>query len=146
MNEELQSTNEELEAINTELRERTCQLNQANNFLESVLSSVRAGLVVLDSNLNVESWNPLAEDLWGLRGEEVRGKSLFALDIGLPIEQLQQSIREVMSGSSSFSEVSVPATNRRGQPFVCRVSVSRMSDGATGAILLMEVAESGSEV
>ena len=142
MNEELQSTNEELETINTELRERTTQLNHANAYFESVLDSMRAGVVVVDGNLNVESWNPLAEELWGLRADEVRGKSLFALDFGLPVEHLQQSIRDVMGGGADFSEVVVDATNRRGKRFRCKVTVSRMGtthDGA-GAILLMEVA------
>src|SRR5262245_62071395 len=142
MNEELQSTNEELETINTELRERTGQLNIANAFLESILESVRAGVVVLDTNLNVESWNHLAEELWGLRATEVSGKSLFALDFGLPVEQLRLPIRAVMSGSEDFSELVLDAVNRRGQAFRCKVTVSRMQNQADGdgAILLMEVA------
>jgi two-component system CheB/CheR fusion protein len=143
MNEELQSTNEELETINTELRERTGQLNLANAFLGSILDSVRAGVVVLDTNLNVESWNPLAEELWGLRATEVSGKSLFALDFGLPVNQLRIPIREVMRGNADFSELVLDAVNRRGQSFRCKVTVSRMQNRADGdgTILLMEVAE-----
>ena len=139
MNEELQSTNEELEALNTELRDRTLQLNNTNAFLESILSSVRAGVVVLDTNLNVESWNTLAEDLWGLRSDEVVGKSLFALDFGLPADRLTQPIRAVAAGTKEFHEETLEATNRRGKDFRCKVLVSRLEqDGATGLILLME--------
>jgi len=141
MNEELQSTNEELETLNTELRERTMQLNQANAFLESILASVRAGVVVLDANLNVESWNTLAEDLWGLRSDEVIGKSIFALDFGLSVEQLKQPIREVAGRQKEFNELTVDALNRRGKAFRCRVLVSqldRSSDDTSGLILLME--------
>jgi two-component system CheB/CheR fusion protein len=47
MNEELQSTNEELETINDELRQRTLDLNEVNSFLESILVSLEAGVVVL---------------------------------------------------------------------------------------------------
>ena len=73
----------------------------------------------------------------------MRGKSLFALDFGLPVEQLQLPIREVTSGTRDLSELVLDAVNRRGQSFRCKVTVSRMrnhSDG-DGAILLMEVAE-----
>jgi two-component system, chemotaxis family, CheB/CheR fusion protein len=142
MNEELHSTNEELETLNDELRERTMQLNQANAFLESVLEGVRAGVVALDASFNVESWNTLAEDLWGLRSDEVVGTSLFALDFGLPVEQLKQPIKRVADGSSEFGVVTLEATNRRGKSFRCRVLVSRFSadggDGPSGVILLME--------
>src|SRR5262249_32301449 len=88
MNEELQSANEELETINSELEERTAQLHQTNIFFSSILESLRAGVVVLDADLTIESWNSEAEDMWGLRGDEVRGKSFFALDIGLPVSKL----------------------------------------------------------
>jgi two-component system CheB/CheR fusion protein len=144
MNEELQSTNDELETINTELRDRTAQLNQTNAFLESVLASVRTGVVVLDSNLTVESWNPVAEELWGLRAAEVVGKSLFTLDFGLPVDRLREAIRGVLSGESEFVETVVDAIDRRGRELDCKVTVSRMraeDDGQNGAILLMDVAE-----
>jgi two-component system CheB/CheR fusion protein len=140
MNEELQSTNEELETINTELFERTSQLNQANVFLASVLESLRAGVVVVDRDLAIESWNSLAEDMWGLRADEVQGKNLLALDIGLPVEQLRPTIREVLEGSRDSGRVVVEATDRRGRKLQCQVDCMPMRDGdvRNGAILLME--------
>src|SRR5262249_23087384 len=79
MNEELHSTNEELETINTELRDRTAALDSANLFLHAILSSLRTGVVVVDRQLHVQIWNYRAEDLWGLRSDEVLGKSLLGL-------------------------------------------------------------------
>ena len=64
MNEELQSTNEELQTANVELRHRTDDLNRANSFLDSILTSLRIGVVVVDRNLSVQIWNRRAEDLW----------------------------------------------------------------------------------
>ena len=57
MNEELQSTNEELETINDELRERTGELNQVNEFLEAILTSLGLGVAVLDAQQRVQVWN-----------------------------------------------------------------------------------------
>jgi two-component system CheB/CheR fusion protein len=86
MNEELQSTNEELQTINDELRQRTSELNQANAFLNSILTSLQAGVVVVNPQFNILSWNHEAENLWGLRIDEVRGESLLSrvgfLDLG----------------------------------------------------------------
>ena len=67
MNEELQSTNDELQAINDTLRERSVELDEVNDFLESILTSIRSGVVVVDIEMRVLAWNRGAEDLWGLR-------------------------------------------------------------------------------
>src|SRR5262249_3253526 len=77
MNEELQSTNEELETTNEEMRGRTEELNHSNDFLESVLTSVRVGVMVIDRNFRVQSWNRKSEDLWGLRESEVQGQNFL---------------------------------------------------------------------
>ncbi len=93
MNEELQSTNEELQTINDELRQRSDDLHSANAFLGSVLGSLRSGVAVFDRDLTVLSWNSPAQDLWGLRADEVLGHHLFNLEIGLPVERLRPLLR-----------------------------------------------------
>ena len=142
MNEELQSTNEELQTINDELRTRSDELNQANAFLESVFTSVRAGVAVLDRELRVLVWNRQAEELWGVRAEEAGRASFLNLDIGLPVGRLVPPLRACLAGESAEHEALVPATNRRGRAIVCHTRifplVSRGSDEPQGAIVLME--------
>jgi two-component system CheB/CheR fusion protein len=141
MNEELQSTNEELQTINDELRQRTDELNNANAFLNSVLSSLGAGVVAVDRKLNIVAWNDRATNLWGLREDEAIGRPLLALDIGLPVEELKKPIHAVISGNADFMEATLPATNRRGKAIQCHVSCTpRLGpDGSRqGVILMME--------
>jgi two-component system CheB/CheR fusion protein len=140
MNEELQSTNEELQTMNDELRNRSTELNSTNAFLEAVFSSLRHAVVVLDRDMRVQVWNPEASDLWGLRPDEVHGVYFFGLDIGLPVTELHQPTLDILNASAARREVSVNATNRKGRPLICRVSVTplRNTDAITGAILLME--------
>ena len=90
MNEELQSTNEELHTINDELRQRSESLNELSTFLESMFTSMRSGIAVLDRDLRVLVWNRQAEELWGVRSVEAEHMSFFGLDIGLPLEQTTQ--------------------------------------------------------
>jgi two-component system, chemotaxis family, CheB/CheR fusion protein len=141
INEELQSTNEELQTINEELRRRTEELNQVNAFMESVLTSMRGGVVVVDKQINVTVWNHQAEDLWGLRPNEVIGKNFLNLDIGLPVEQLKPMIRTCLANPKHFEAITLTATNRRGKTIQCRVSCTPLlppGDGVDGVILLME--------
>jgi two-component system, chemotaxis family, CheB/CheR fusion protein len=144
MNEELQSTNDELQNINDQLRESTAELDSANDFLEAVLTNLRAGVVVINKDLQVLIWNRRAEDLWGLRPEEAVGQHFFNLDIGLPIEQLRPMIRQSLNGGGEPDELLVPAVNRRGRQVKVRVICASLN-GKSGhlgcAILVMEVDE-----
>ncbi|MDF1506362.1 PAS domain-containing protein, partial [Roseisolibacter sp. H3M3-2] len=142
MNEELQSTNEELQTINDELRVRSDELNQANAFLESVFTSLRAGVAVLDRGLRVLVWNRQAEELWGVRHEEAEHAHFLNLDIGLPVAQLAQPIRACLAGDLPGHDGVLPATNRRGRAIACHVRVfplvSRTREEPHGVIVLME--------
>jgi two-component system CheB/CheR fusion protein len=140
MNEELQSTNEEIETINGELRQRSEDLNRVNVYLESILASLRGGVVVVDRDLQIQIWSAKCEDLWGLRAEEVKGKNLLNLDIGLPLLDMKQPIRTCLSGDGAYQEITMPATNRRGKSIQCRVTCTRMTDEIEprGVVLVME--------
>ncbi len=138
MNEELQSTNEELQTINHELSERTTELNRTNLFLVSILKSLQTGIIVIDKSFNILVWNYMVEDLWGLRTEEVLGKPLFSLDVGLPLEQLRAPIRDSLSGKEKFQEMILDATNRRGRQIKCYVAITPLfGTEMEGAVLMM---------
>jgi two-component system CheB/CheR fusion protein len=139
MNEELHSTNEELETLNAELHQRTNALNTTNTFLRSILAGLRAGVVVVDRQLTVLVWNHRAEDLWGLRADEVQGTSLLGLDIGLPVNRLP--IQAFLAGEAEYEEVALTATTRRGRVVECQVTCTPLlgvSGERAGVVLLME--------
>jgi two-component system, chemotaxis family, CheB/CheR fusion protein len=144
MNEEMQSTNEELQTINDELSRRTAELNELNAFLESIWASLGGAVAVLDQDMRILVWNQRSEDLWGVRQDEVQGKHLLTLDIGLPVDQILPALRTVLSdGSSDPSGRSLvlAATNRRGKQISCRVTCSPLlgsDEHVRGAILLIE--------
>ncbi|MBI4310999.1 MAG: PAS domain S-box protein [Chloroflexi bacterium] len=141
MNEELQSTNQELETINIELKARTLQLDQANSLRESILESLSDALVVIGRDGVIQVWNKRAEDLWGLREDEVRGQPFASLDIGLPVRELQDSMKACLSGSGNGSVATVRATTRRGKAIRCKVTstpLAGMGKELRGVILVME--------
>jgi len=143
MNEELQSTNEELQTMNDELRNRSTELNSNNAFLEAVFTSLRSAVVVVDRDLRVHVWNAGAFDIWGVRAEEAQGASFFNLDIGLPVGELHQPLREILSGAAAHRELKLSATNRRGKPIDCHIAMAPLiaaDKTINGAILLMDEA------
>ena len=146
VNEELRSTNEEMQATNDRLRHSETGFAQSNVFMNTILSTLRVAMAVVGPDLEIQVWNQLAEELWGLRRDEVLGKSFAELDIGLPIGELLEPIRERSRGSGAAThEVVVDAINRRGRKLVCRVLLTPLTPGTgidRGVCILMEDAAS----
>jgi len=142
-NEELQSGNEELETMNDELRIRTEELDEARAFLEAVLISIEAGVVVLDRDLKVRGWNRGAVDLWGLRSDEVLDEKFFALDFGLPTEVLQPIVRTCLKTRERSGPIGIEALSRIGRTIRCDVFCSPFDGHHGGVVLLMEESRSG---
>ncbi|CAA9332019.1 MAG: Multidomain signal transduction protein including CheB-like methylesterase, CheR-like methyltransferase and BaeS-like histidine kinase [uncultured Gemmatimonadaceae bacterium] len=122
MNEELQSTNEELQAINEESRRRSDQIGETNEFLEAILTSLRGSVIVIDRAARVVVWNPQATEMWGLRPDEVIGRPLFSLDVGLPVAELTAPVNLCLTGASALERITVDAVSRRGRALRCDVS------------------------
>ncbi|MFA5891916.1 MAG: CheR family methyltransferase [Actinomycetota bacterium] len=138
-NEELQSTNEELQTINDDSRITSDELKRLNSFFELILMSVRVGVVVVDRDLQIRVWNKWAEDLWGLRTEEVLGRRLGDLDIGLPMDDLAPAIQSCLSGTTAHEVIIVPALNRRGRRIICRVGLASLAGiRESGVVVMME--------
>jgi two-component system, chemotaxis family, CheB/CheR fusion protein len=147
MNEELQSTNDELHTINDTLRERSVELDDAKNFLDSLVNSVRLGMVVVDLEMRVAIWNRGSEELWGLRSEETTGANFTALDIGLPMDTVRPLIGNAFVDPDGSGETIVDAVNRRGRSTRIRVTCASFlsNEGSVGgALLLMEVLDQAS--
>jgi len=140
MNEELHSTNEELETINSELRDRSAEVTELNQFLQSILGSFQSAVVVLGTEMEVRAWNRQAEDLWGLRTDEVLNQHFLNLDIGFPVEKLRGPIRSLLAGWTEQDQLTCPAVNRRGRPIECTVTLSQLVGAGTtrGVILVMD--------
>ncbi|MFL6231645.1 MAG: CheR family methyltransferase, partial [Thermoanaerobaculia bacterium] len=141
MNEELQSTNEELRSMNDQIQARSEELRRVNAHLHSILGSLRAAVVVLNAELEVEVWSEKAQELWGLRDGEVQGQPFLGLDIGLPVESLRDPIRDTLAnGRAHGIQVTLDGVNRRGRPLTCMITCTPLivGPGPAGVILLME--------
>lgn len=128
--------------MNEELRHRTLELDDMNAFLDTILSTVGLAVAVVDRDQHVQIWNGHARELWGLAAEEVEDQHLLSLDIGLPLERIKTELRATLEGRAQQEQLVLGATNRRGKPIQCRVTLLPLtSDGdgsVSGAIMMME--------
>ncbi len=70
-NEELESANEELVSVNDEIREKSQELLRVNLQLDHILNAALAGIIVLDSRLQVVRYSDSCRQLFALWPNEV---------------------------------------------------------------------------
>jgi two-component system, chemotaxis family, CheB/CheR fusion protein len=143
-NEMLQSANAELEAMNDELRDRIDEALHANAFLGSILWSVEQAVVVLDAQLRVTAWSHAATELWGLRESEVDGEQFLNLNIGLPVGEPRDPLRNALAGAKQ-EPITLTGHDRRGQFIDCEISFAQLRnhlEEPNGAILVMSARSS----
>ena len=146
MNEELQSSNEELHTINMDMQERSDFLVETSALLDSMLRSFGMGVAIMGPDLDVRAWNDEAQELWGVRADEVLGQPLLSLDIGLPLDRIEPAIRRSLEQGSELEIGDFEATNRRGRTIVCSVRTMPLLDRehrTIGAMLIMEEKRAG---
>lgn len=140
MNEELRSANEELEVANKEMRRQSEESSEYRRYSESVLRSMDVGIIVLNRDLAVRSWNRWSENVWGVRNEEVVGESFLDLDIGLPVQKLRRTLRAILDEESSVQPIELEAMDRRGRRIDCRIRLSPLlyEKDTRGVVLIIE--------
>lgn len=141
MNEELRSANDELGATNEELRRHSDESAEYRRYAESVLRSMNVGIMVVDQEFRLLSWNRWNENAWGLRSEEVIGESLLTLDIGLPILPLRNKLQSILAGDEVEAETVIQGLDRRGRSIICNArTFPLLYEGRLprGAVLFLE--------
>jgi len=140
--EELQSTNEELTTLNEELETRNTELRQALGDLNNLLNSVNIPILILDNDLRIRFFTPLAEAVFKLIPADC-GRPIGELRLGgkvIPVESLQQRIINVIQ-TLEVHEEDVQAED--GRMYSLRIRPYRTTDDKiSGAVLaLFDVSE-----
>jgi two-component system CheB/CheR fusion protein len=94
-NEELQASNEELSTLNEQLMAKSDELSALNDLLLNIESSVQLAMVVVDTQMRVQRFNPLAVRIFGLMGHDI-GRPLASVPSSLPLERLPVQIAQVL--------------------------------------------------
>jgi len=101
-NEELQAANDELAALNEQLRTHSNELERLNTDMENIQLSLNQGMVIVDDQLRITRFSPLAVRVFGLVQSDL-GQSLIGLPTTVPIPRLRESLLAVIRGASRIS-------------------------------------------
>ncbi len=96
-NEELQATNEELSTLNQEQRQRADVLQGLNSDLENIQSSLSQGMIIVDGDLRITRFTPLAVRVFALLENDF-GRLLTDIPTTLPMPEFAEALRSVAAG------------------------------------------------
>jgi two-component system CheB/CheR fusion protein len=138
-NEELQATNEQLSSMNQVLRMRGEEIELVNTDLVNIQSSLNQGMLIIDEDLKVVRFSPLAVRVFGLADEDI-GTPISRVPTTIEIPGLGEAVRSVAAGAP---RVSIEASDEGGAAFIIQVLPYQEKDGRRhGAIItITDVAE-----
>ena len=106
--EEMQSTNEELTVVNQELVSLNVQVTTAQQYAESIISTIREPLLVLDKNLRVKTANKAFYKLFDVNEKETEGNLLYKLgNSQWDIPSLRTLLEEILTDKETFTDFEV---------------------------------------
>ncbi|MDY7225845.1 CheR family methyltransferase [Hyalangium rubrum] len=139
-NEELQSTNAELDATNRELAHRTHEMDALAFSQRTIIRTLSAGVIVLDAQGRISTWNLAAERLLGLTEREAVGQVLWTLNVPALARAVQMRIRKHLSENRSLRQEEIsyqlPHGGRGRATLVATPLI--MDSTLLGAIILFE--------
>jgi two-component system nitrogen regulation sensor histidine kinase NtrY len=102
MTRDLRIGREQLELSAQMLRQQNIEIEERRRYMEIVLKNVSAGVITLDSNGVITTFNTAAENMLNLRAEDILAKSYHKL---VPVSQLKvaEEIRETLANTSEES-------------------------------------------
>jgi two-component system, chemotaxis family, CheB/CheR fusion protein len=137
-NEELQATNEELSTLNQQLRTRSDELEHLNNDLENIQASLNQGMVIVDRQLRITRFSPLAVRVFGLVESDL-GQPLIGVPTTVPLPELREALlaavheRDRRTIEASSEEVAylaqvMPYCDRAGLPLGAIITLTDVSE------------------
>ncbi|MFN7901159.1 MAG: CheR family methyltransferase [Synechococcaceae cyanobacterium] len=137
-NEELQATNEELSTLNQQLRTRSDELEHLNNDLENIQGSLNQGMVIVDRQLRITRFSPLAVRVFGLVETDL-GQPLVSVPTTVPLPELREALlaavqererRTLEAGSEDVAYLVqvMPYCDRAGLPLGAIVTLTDVSE------------------
>jgi two-component system, chemotaxis family, CheB/CheR fusion protein len=133
--EELQSANEELQTVNEELQQRNNILSETTNDLTNLLTSVNIPVLMLNNDLQIRQFTPLAARLLNIRSSDI-GRLLSELRLHLSVDDLEPVLRDVLE---TLGTREMEIRDREGRWRLLRIRPYRTADNRIEGVVLILV-------
>ena len=131
----LQASNEELASVNYELQQRNLDLAESNGDLTNLFASVQMPIVILDRDLRVRRYTPVAERVLELSAGDI-GRRIGDVELEVQVPDLEALLLDALR-STRTQECEVQ--DRSGHSYLLRVRPYRTLPGEVQGVVLVFV-------
>lgn len=127
MTDDLKQSKLSLEDANISLRNSNTEIEQRRAYMETVLENVATGVISVDKNGDVTTFNHAAERILGMKKEEIMGKGFQEILSRIPPEAAKDIIKKIRGGGGYIENEEIQF-NLHNRNITLRIKMTTLSD------------------
>jgi len=127
MTGDLKQSKYELEEAYSSLRDSNIEIEQKRAYIETVLENIATGVISVDKNGDITTFNRAAEKVLDMRKEEIDGRSFQEILNRIPPDTAREIIRRIRGGGGTIKDEEIQF-NMNNRSITLRLKMTTMYD------------------
>jgi len=129
MTEDLKQGKLRLEEAYISLRDSNIEIEQRRAYMETVLENVATGVISIDRDGEITTFNRAAERILGIHKEDISGKGFQEILIRIPNDAAKNIIKKIRGGGGNIDNEEMQL-NMNGRNVTLRIMMTTLYDAA----------------
>jgi two-component system nitrogen regulation sensor histidine kinase NtrY len=130
MTTDLRSNKSRLEEVNLSLLQSNIEIDQRRAYTEAVVDTIAAGVLSIDMTGLVTTFNPSAERILGIQGEQLRGRPVYEAFKEFSLHLLQKAYDQMLVEQTDSLSMDGQTETPNGRLLTLGLTISRMQNDA----------------
>ncbi len=130
MTTDLRTSKSSLEEVNMSLLRSNVEIDQRRAYTEAVLETIAAGVLSIDMSGLITTFNPSAERILGINGEELRGRPVYEAFKAFGLHLFQKAYDQVLLDQTENLSMEGQMETPNGRLLSLGLTISRMQNEA----------------
>ena len=130
MTTDLRSNKFRLEEVNLSLLQSNIEIDQRRAYTEAVVDTIAAGVLSIDMTGLVTTFNPSAERILGIQGEQLRGRPVYEAFKEFSLHLLQKAYDQMLVEQTDSLSMEGQTETPNGRLLTLGLTISRMQNDA----------------
>ena len=130
MTTDLRTSKSRLEEVNLSLLQSNVEIDQRRAYTEAVVETIAAGVLSIDMAGIVTTFNPSAERILGVKGEELRGRPVYDAFKQFSLLLFQKAYDQMLVEQTDSLSMEGQTETPNGRLLTLGLSISRMQNDA----------------
>ena len=130
MTADLRTSKSRLEEVNMSLVRSNVEIDQRRAYTEAVVETIAAGVLSIDMAGLISTFNPSAERIMGVKGEEFRGRPVYEAFKSFNLQLFQKAYDQMLVEQTESVSMDGQMETPNGRLLTVGLNISRMQNDA----------------